>query len=62
MAKDSSKKAEDLELTADKAGGVKGGAFPPEPGGGAPRQFAVKKRKLHKASVPKGPIRGMPHE
>jgi hypothetical protein len=61
VAKDS-KKAEDLELTPDKAGGVKGGAFPPEPGGGVSRKVAVKKsHKSHKGHAT-GPILKMPHE
>jgi len=59
VAKDS-KKPEDLELTPDKAGDVKGGAFPPEPGGGVTRRVAVK--KSHKKVHSPGPVLKMPHE
>ena len=48
MAKESPKKTEDLEVASDKAGEVKGGLLPSEPGGSTPRKIAVKKSKQHK--------------
>jgi hypothetical protein len=47
VAKDSPKKAEDLEVASDKADEIKGGLLPSEPGG-TPRKIAVKKHKQHK--------------
>lgn len=65
MAKDSDKQqAEDLELKPDKAGEVKGGIIPIEPGGGgaSSRHVSVKHKTHHKKGGVQGPIRGMPHE
>ena len=60
MAEDSGKKqTEDLEVTPDKAGDVKGGVLPSEPGGSSTRHTAVKKHKTHKGV---GPIQKLPHE
>jgi hypothetical protein len=61
VADDSSKKqqTEDLELTPEKAGDVKGGVLPSEPGGSAPRHVAVK-HKTHKKGV--GPVQKLPHQ
>jgi hypothetical protein len=58
VAKD--KKQEDLELTPDKAGEVKGGVLPSEPGGSTARHTAVKHR-THKKAI-KGPEGGMTHK
>ena len=56
VAKD--KKQEDLELTPDKAGDVKGGVLPSEPGGVSTRHTSVKKHKTHKGP---GPVQKLPH-
>jgi hypothetical protein len=48
VAKDSSKKTEDLEVASDKADEIKGGVLPSEPGGSVPRKIAVKKHKQNK--------------
>jgi hypothetical protein len=61
VGKDSGTKQEDLELTPEKAGDVKGGVLPPEPGGGTPRHVAVK-HKTHKKHSATGPLQKMPHE
>lgn len=61
VSKDSGKKQEDLELTPDKAGDVKGGVLPPEGGGATPRHVAVK-HKTHKTHPATGPIQKLPHE
>ena len=61
MAKDSGKEqTEDLEVTPEKAGGVKGGVRPPEGGGITARHVAAKKHTAHK----KGPgvIQKLPHQ
>jgi hypothetical protein len=58
VAKD--KKQEDLELTPDKAGDVKGGVLPSEPGGSSTRHVSVKHR-THKKAI-KGPEGGMGHK
>lgn len=65
MGKDKGKeRAEDLELSADKAGEVKGGMVMPEPGG-SPQSLLVHSRRHKKHSskhnIP-GPAGGMPHE
>jgi hypothetical protein len=64
VAKDKAKeRAEDLEVSADKAGEVKGGMVMPEPGS-SPRSLLVhsrKHRKHGKHNIP-GPAGGMPHE
>ena len=60
MAEESGKKPEDLELTPEKAGDVKGGVLPTEPGGSSTRKIAVK-HSTHKKGV-KGPIQKLPHQ
>jgi hypothetical protein len=63
VAKDSGQKqAEDLELTPEKAGDVKGGVLPSEPSGGAPRHVAIKHKTHHKKSSHTGPLQKLPHE
>jgi hypothetical protein len=65
VAKETGKKqAEDLELTPDKAGEVKGGLLPSEPGGPPGGRHVSAKHKVHhkKGHQIQGPIRGMPHE
>jgi hypothetical protein len=59
VAEESGKRPEDLELTPEKAGDVKGGVLPIEPGGST-RKIAVKKKTHHK----KGPqvIQKLPHQ
>jgi hypothetical protein len=60
VAKESGKQ-QDLELTPDKAGDVKGGVIPADPGGASTRHLAVKKHKSgHKPGV--GPVQKLPHE
>jgi len=58
VAEESGKK-EDLELTPEKAGDVKGGALRPEPGGSTTRQLSVKHST--KKGV-KGPVQKLPHQ
>ena len=60
MAEESGKKPEDLELTPEKAGDVKGGVLPTEPGGGSGRKIAVK-HKTHKTHKT-GAIQKLPHQ
>ena len=57
MAEESGKK-EDLELTPEKAGDVKGGALRPEPGA-TTRKLSVKHST--KKGV-KGPVQKLPHQ
>jgi hypothetical protein len=58
VAKD--KKQEDLELTPEKAGDVKGGVLPSEPGGSTTRHVAAKKHKTSKKGP--GPLQKLPHQ
>jgi hypothetical protein len=59
VAEESGKKPEDLELTPEKAGDVKGGVLPNEPGGSSTRKIAVK--HSHKKAA-KGPYQKLPHQ
>jgi hypothetical protein len=59
VAEESGKKQEDLELSPEKAGAVKGGVIPADPGGTSTRKLAVKHRS-HKKGV-QGPIQKLPH-
>jgi hypothetical protein len=60
VAEESGKKPEDLEVKPEKAGDVKGGVLPHEPGGSG-RTIAAKHSHKTKHGV-KGPIQKMPHE
>lgn len=62
MADDKTKKAEDLELSEDKAGEVKGGRLPGDGGGTSTRGVAAHTRRGKKGGAAK-PLHGsMGHE